>query len=183
MDVIPCCVSCLIAASSVRRHGSEVARRDPRQQPSRRAADAGCVSRPQRRGPPLDGPQPPFGFRCGLRAAPPRPAWHHARSEGRPALGRAGGPARSGGGARNAGQSGAARRAARQPRSTRREFIQVLLEVVRSAGSTALLSPHVVTDVEDACNRRAIMGARELGFQSFDSPKSEFVRRSGSAEN
>jgi len=56
------------------------------------------------------------------------------------------------------------------------------LEVVRSAGSTVLPSPHVVTDVEDACNRRAIMGARELGFQSFDSQKSEFVRRSGSAE-
>ena len=57
-----------------------------------------------------------------------------------------------------------------------------LSEVVRSAGSTALLSPHVVTDVEDACNRRAIMGTREIGFQSSDSPKSEFVRRSGSAE-
>lgn len=81
------------------------------------------------------------------------------------------------------GQSSAARRAARQARSTRREFIQVLLEVVRSAGSTALLSPHVVTDVEDACDRLAIMGTREIGFQSSDSPKSEFGRRSGSAEN
>jgi hypothetical protein len=94
-----------------------------------------------------------------------------------------GGPARSGGGARSAGQSGAARRAARQPRSTRREFIQVLFEVVRSAGSTALLSPHVVVDVEDACDRVAIMGTSEICFQSSDSPKSEFVRRSGSAEN
>jgi len=56
------------------------------------------------------------------------------------------------------------------------------LEVVRSAGSTVLPSPHVVTDVEDACNRRAIMGTRQFGSQSFDSPKSEFVRRSGSAE-
>jgi hypothetical protein len=27
------------------------------------------------------------------------------------------------------------------------------------------------------------MGTNEIGFQSSDSPKSEFVRRSGSAEN
>ena len=56
-------------------------------------------------------------------------------------------------------------------------------DVVKSAGSTALLAPHVVTDVEDARDRIAIMGTREIGFQSSDSPKSEFVRRSGSAEN
>jgi ABC-type multidrug transport system ATPase subunit len=55
--------------------------------------------------------------------------------------------------------------------------------VVKSAGSTALLSPHIVTDVEDACDRLAILGTGEIGFQSSDSPKSEFVRRSGSAEN
>jgi len=66
------------------------------------------------------------------------------------------------------------------PRS--RVRARLLLEVVRSAGSTVLPSPHVVTDVEDACNRRAIMGTRQFGSQSFDSPKSEFVCRSGSAE-
>jgi ABC-2 type transport system ATP-binding protein len=53
----------------------------------------------------------------------------------------------------------------------------------RVGGSTALLSEHVVTDVEDACDRLAIMGTREMGFQSLDSPKSEFVRQSGPAEN
>jgi ABC-2 type transport system ATP-binding protein len=40
----------------------------------------------------------------------------------------------------------------------RREFIQVLLDAVRSDGSTALLSSHIVTDVEDACDRLAILG-------------------------
>jgi hypothetical protein len=44
-------------------------------------------------------------------------------------------------------------------------------------------SPDVVTDVADACDRLAILGAGEIDFQSSDSPKSEFVRRSGSAEN
>jgi len=65
------------------------------------------------------------------------------------------------------------------PVASSRRFLS---EVVRSAGSTVLPSPHVVTDVEDACNRRAIMGTRQFGSQSFDSPKSEFVCRSGSAE-
>jgi ABC-2 type transport system ATP-binding protein len=40
----------------------------------------------------------------------------------------------------------------------RREFIQVLLEAIRSDGSTALLSSHIVTDVEEACNRLTILG-------------------------
>ena len=40
----------------------------------------------------------------------------------------------------------------------RREFIQVLLDAVRSEGSTALLSSHIVTDVEDACDRLVILG-------------------------
>ena len=61
--------------------------------------------------------------------------------------------------------------------------VTALVDVVKSAGSTALLSPHIVTDVEDACDRLAILGTGEIGFQSSDSPKSEFVRRSGSAEN
>jgi ABC-2 type transport system ATP-binding protein len=44
----------------------------------------------------------------------------------------------------------------------RREFIQVLLDAVRSEGSTALLSSHIVTDVEDACDRLAILGGGKV---------------------
>lgn len=40
----------------------------------------------------------------------------------------------------------------------RREFIRVLLDAVRADGLTVLLSSHVVTDVEDACDRLAILG-------------------------
>jgi len=40
----------------------------------------------------------------------------------------------------------------------RREFIQVLIDAVKSDGSTALLSSHIVTDVEEACDRLAILG-------------------------
>jgi ABC-2 type transport system ATP-binding protein len=44
----------------------------------------------------------------------------------------------------------------------RREFIQVLLDAVHSEGSTALLSSHIVTDVEDACDRLAILGGGKV---------------------
>jgi ABC-2 type transport system ATP-binding protein len=44
----------------------------------------------------------------------------------------------------------------------RREFIQVLLDAVRSEGSTALLSSHIVTDVEDACDRLVILGGGKV---------------------
>ena len=44
----------------------------------------------------------------------------------------------------------------------RREFIQVLLDAVRSDGSTALLSSHIVTDVEDACDRLVILGGGKI---------------------
>jgi ABC-2 type transport system ATP-binding protein len=44
----------------------------------------------------------------------------------------------------------------------RREFIQVLLDAVRAEGSTALLSSHIVTDVEDACDRLAILGGGKV---------------------
>jgi ABC-2 type transport system ATP-binding protein len=40
----------------------------------------------------------------------------------------------------------------------RREFIQILIEAIRADGSTALLSSHIVTDVEEACDRLAILG-------------------------
>lgn len=44
----------------------------------------------------------------------------------------------------------------------RREFIHVLLEAVRADGSTALLSSHIVTDVEEACDRLLILGAGKI---------------------
>ena len=44
----------------------------------------------------------------------------------------------------------------------RREFIQVLLDAVRAEGSTALLSSHIVTDVEDACDRLVILGGGKV---------------------
>ncbi len=44
----------------------------------------------------------------------------------------------------------------------RREFIHVLLEAIRAEGSTALLSSHIVTDVEEACDRLVILGAGKV---------------------
>jgi ABC-2 type transport system ATP-binding protein len=52
----------------------------------------------------------------------------------------------------------------------RREFIQVLLDAVRTEGSTALLSSHIVTDVEDACDRLVILGG---GKVRLDCPLAE----------
>ena len=54
----------------------------------------------------------------------------------------------------------------------RREFIQVLLDAVKSDGSTALLSSHIVTDVEDACDRLAILAvARFVSTARSRKPK------------
>lgn len=44
----------------------------------------------------------------------------------------------------------------------RREFIQVLIDAIRQDGSTALLSSHIVTDVEEACNRLVILGGGKV---------------------
>jgi len=44
----------------------------------------------------------------------------------------------------------------------RREFIQVLIDAIKSDGSTALLSSHIVTDVEEACDRLVILGAGKV---------------------
>jgi ABC-2 type transport system ATP-binding protein len=41
----------------------------------------------------------------------------------------------------------------------RREFLHVLVEAVRADGSTALLSSHVITDIEQACDRLLVLGA------------------------
>ena len=40
----------------------------------------------------------------------------------------------------------------------RREFLQVLVEAVRAVGATALLSSHVITDIEQACDSLIVLG-------------------------
>jgi ABC-2 type transport system ATP-binding protein len=40
----------------------------------------------------------------------------------------------------------------------RREFLQVLVGAVREAGATALLSSHVITDIEQACDSLIVLG-------------------------
>ncbi len=40
----------------------------------------------------------------------------------------------------------------------RREFLHVLTDAVRVDGSTALLSSHVITDIEQACDRLLVLG-------------------------
>jgi ABC-2 type transport system ATP-binding protein len=40
----------------------------------------------------------------------------------------------------------------------RREFLHVLVEAVRADGATALLSSHVITDIEQACDRLLVLG-------------------------
>lgn len=40
----------------------------------------------------------------------------------------------------------------------RREFLHVLTDAVRAEGATALLSSHIVTDVEQACDRLVVLG-------------------------
>ena len=40
----------------------------------------------------------------------------------------------------------------------RREFLHVLVDAVRASGATALLSSHVITDIEQACDRLLVLG-------------------------
>jgi ABC-2 type transport system ATP-binding protein len=40
----------------------------------------------------------------------------------------------------------------------RREFLHLMIEAVRAAGGTALLSSHVITDIEQACDRLIVLG-------------------------
>jgi ABC-2 type transport system ATP-binding protein len=40
----------------------------------------------------------------------------------------------------------------------RREFLHLMVEAVRAAGATALLSSHVITDIEQACDRLVVLG-------------------------
>jgi ABC-2 type transport system ATP-binding protein len=43
----------------------------------------------------------------------------------------------------------------------RREFLHVLVDAVRAEGATALLSSHVITDIEQACDRLLALGNGE----------------------
>jgi ABC-2 type transport system ATP-binding protein len=46
----------------------------------------------------------------------------------------------------------------------RREFLHVLTDAVRAQGATALLSSHIVTDVEQACDRLIVLGVGRVLF-------------------
>lgn len=48
----------------------------------------------------------------------------------------------------------------------RREFLHVLTDAVRTDGATALLSSHIVTDVEQACDRVIVLGVGRVLLQS-----------------
>jgi ABC-2 type transport system ATP-binding protein len=41
----------------------------------------------------------------------------------------------------------------------RREFLHILVDAVRTDGHTALLSSHVITDIEQACDRLLVLGS------------------------
>ena len=47
----------------------------------------------------------------------------------------------------------------------RREFLHVLTNAVRSDGATALLSSHIVTDVEQSCDRLIVLGVGKVLLQ------------------
>ncbi len=48
----------------------------------------------------------------------------------------------------------------------RREFLAVLVDDVRSSGATALLSSHIVTDVEQACDQLVVLTHGRLAYQA-----------------
>jgi ABC-2 type transport system ATP-binding protein len=48
----------------------------------------------------------------------------------------------------------------------RREFLHVLTDAVRTEGATALLSSHIVTDVEQACDRLMVLGVGQVLLHS-----------------
>jgi ABC-2 type transport system ATP-binding protein len=48
----------------------------------------------------------------------------------------------------------------------RREFLAVLVDDVRSTGATALLSSHIVTDVEQACDHLVVLTHGHLAYQA-----------------
>ncbi|HEY7970880.1 MAG TPA: ABC transporter ATP-binding protein, partial [Candidatus Limnocylindrales bacterium] len=52
----------------------------------------------------------------------------------------------------------------------RREFLHLMVEALRAAGTTALLSSHVITDIEQACDRLIVLGR---GHTLLDLPIAE----------
>ncbi len=48
----------------------------------------------------------------------------------------------------------------------RREFLHILTDAVRTDGATALLSSHIVTDVEQACDNLIVLGVGRVLLQS-----------------
>ena len=48
----------------------------------------------------------------------------------------------------------------------RREFLHVLTDAVRTDGATALLSSHIVTDVEQSCDRLIVLGVGRVLLQT-----------------
>ena len=44
----------------------------------------------------------------------------------------------------------------------RREFLHVLTDAVRDGGATTLLSSHIVTDVEQSCDRLIVLGVGQV---------------------
>ncbi|MCA1570137.1 MAG: ABC transporter ATP-binding protein [Chloroflexi bacterium] len=48
----------------------------------------------------------------------------------------------------------------------RREFLHVVTDAVRTDGGTALLSSHIVTDVEQACDRLIVLGVGRVLLQA-----------------
>jgi len=52
----------------------------------------------------------------------------------------------------------------------RREFLHLMVEAVRAAEATALLSSHVITDIEQACDRLIVLGK---GHTLLDLPVAE----------
>ena len=63
----------------------------------------------------------------------------------------------------------------------RREFLHVLVDAVRADGATAILSSHVITDIEQACDRLVVLGG---GRKILDVPIAEAIssHRVGAAE-
>jgi len=54
----------------------------------------------------------------------------------------------------------------------RREFLHVLVDAVRADGATAVLSSHVITDIEQACDRIVVLGG---GRKILDEPIAEAI--------
>jgi ABC-2 type transport system ATP-binding protein len=65
----------------------------------------------------------------------------------------------------------------------RREFLHVVTDAVRRDGATALLSSHIVTDVEQACDRLIVLGGGRVLLHATvaDALASHRVQREGDA--